>query len=195
MNSTLIKRKIFYWAKLEIVNSPALSKIIGIVIFIILTAIGAYIYLPLPFTPVPITLQTFFVILSGACLGAWGGFSSQLGYLFLGIVGMPVFSGGRGGIIHLLGPTGGYLWGFLFSSWLVGKLLFYRKKQRVFFLFISFSLGILTIYLFGLIQLKFFIKKDFLTLLNYGVFPFLIPDLIKILLLTQGYKFFLIESK
>jgi len=166
--------------KQEIVKSQILTKLVGIIIFILLTILGAYIYIPLPFTPVPITLQTFFVILSGAILGPHEGFLSQLGYLSLGALGLPVFSGCRGGIIHLIGPTGGYLWGFLLSSWIVGKLT-HKKKRNKFLLFIFFGCGILLIYLFGLLQLNLFIKKDLFTLFQLGILPFLLPDLIKIL--------------
>ncbi|MCM8784490.1 MAG: biotin transporter BioY [Candidatus Omnitrophica bacterium] len=188
MSVSLVKEKVLYWAKLEVVKSQLLSKIIGIGVFIILTTLGAYIYLPLPFTPVPITLQTLFVLLSGAMLGPLEGFFSQLVYLVLGSLGFPVFSGARGGMLHLLGPTGGYLWGFLFSAWLVGKLI-YGKKLNRFLLFFYFSLGIFVIYFFGLIQLKFFINKDLPTLISYGVLPFLLPDLLKVLVATWGYRF------
>ncbi|MCM8778282.1 MAG: biotin transporter BioY [Candidatus Omnitrophica bacterium] len=187
MDNSLIKGKIVSMAKQEVIKSTVLTKALGVVIFIIFTALGAYIYLPLPFTPVPITLQSFFVILSGAILGPGAGFLSQLGYLSLGVVGLPVFSAGRAGILHLFGPTGGYLWGFLFSAWLVGKLV-YRKRRNCFFLFSSFVIGIFTIYLFGIIQLSLFLKGDFFRAFSLGALPFIFPDLLKILLATWGYS-------
>ena len=71
----------------EILVNKTISRIIGLLTFIILTSLGAFVRLPLPFTPVPITLQTFFVLLSGAFLGSRLGISAQLGYILLGIFG------------------------------------------------------------------------------------------------------------
>jgi biotin transport system substrate-specific component len=85
------------------------------------TAMGAYIMIPLP--PVPITLQTLFVVLAGALLGGRLGALSQVVYLLLGIIGLPVFHGGKGGLGILLGPTGGYLVGFIAAAYVVGKLI------------------------------------------------------------------------
>ena len=78
--------------------------------------------IPLPFTPVPITLQTFFVLAAGIYLGGRDAALSQLGYLALGAVGLPVFAGGAGAA-HLLGPTAGYLLGFPLAAGLVGAAL------------------------------------------------------------------------
>ncbi|MCM8766323.1 MAG: biotin transporter BioY [Candidatus Omnitrophica bacterium] len=177
-----------YRTKGEIIKSFFFTKIGGICLFIILTALGAYIYIPLPFTPVPLTLQSFFVLLSGAVLGPWLGLLSQLGYLGLGMLGIPVFSGGRAGLLHLLGPSGGYLWGFLFASWGAGKLV-YKKRRNTFFLFASFLLGTFIIYLFGLSQLRLFIKQNLLSLFSKGVLPFILPDFLKILLATYAYRY------
>ena len=73
--------------------------------FIILTALGAYVRIPLPFTPVPITLQTFFVILCGAILGKKLGSLTQTSYVILGTLGLPIFQGYGAGFLHLAGPT------------------------------------------------------------------------------------------
>lgn len=178
MNTNAIKLRFSSWVNLEVIKSPALSKALGISIFIILTSLGAFVYIPLPFTPVPITLQTFFVILSGAFLGPWAGSASQAGYLTLGALGLPIFSGGRGGIIHLLGPSGGYIWGFILASWVAGKVV-YGKKRTPCALFSYFLLGIFIIYLFGIAQLLFFVRKDFSTLFRLGVLPFILPDIFK----------------
>ncbi|MGE4357303.1 MAG: biotin transporter BioY [Candidatus Omnitrophota bacterium] len=182
-----IKKGVFSWTDIEVIKSSFLTKIIGIIVFMIFTALGAYVYIPLPFTPVPITLQTFFVLLSGAVLGAGGGFLSQLGYLMLGSLGLPLFYGGRGGILHLLGPTGGYLWGFLISAWFTGRLI-YGKKINIFTLVIYFFIGICIIYLAGIIQLALFLKENLLTLVYSGLLPFLFPDLLKILLASWIYS-------
>lgn len=94
----------------------------GIAAFALLTAIGAFVRIPLPFTPVPITLQTFFVLASGIYLGGRDAAVSQGLYLALGAAGLPVFAGGSG-VAHLLGPTGGYLVAFPIAAWLVGGSL------------------------------------------------------------------------
>src|SRR5579864_2125911 len=78
--------------------------------FSLLTAVLAQIRIPLPFTPVPLTGQTFAVLLAGAALGSRRGFLSQALYLAEGAAGLPVFAGAVGSLAHLFGPTGGYLW-------------------------------------------------------------------------------------
>ncbi len=88
--------------------------------FSVLTAAGAHFAVPLGFTPVPMTWQTLFVLLSGGVLGPVGGAASQLLYLALGVSGVPVFAMGGGGWPWLLGPTGGYLLAFPLASALVG---------------------------------------------------------------------------
>jgi len=85
-----------------------------------LIAVGAYIAIPIPIVPVPIVLQNLFVLLAGLLLGSRWGLASMGLYLLAGSIGLPVFSGGRGGLAHFLGPTGGYLIGFAVEAWLVG---------------------------------------------------------------------------
>ena len=92
----------------------------GILAFALLTALGAFVRIPLPFTPVPITLQTFFVLTAGIYLGSRDAALSQLGYLALGAVGLPVFAGGGAGVGHFLGATGGYLVAFPLAAAFVG---------------------------------------------------------------------------
>jgi biotin transport system substrate-specific component len=111
--------------------SPTLSRVAadptaraaGILAFAMLTALGAFVRVPLPFTPVPITLQTFFVLAAGIYLGSRDAALSQLGYLALGSVGLPVFAGGGAGVGHFLGATGGYLVAFPLAAALVGATL------------------------------------------------------------------------
>ncbi len=178
MNTNAIKLRFSSWVNLEVIKSPALSKALGISIFIILTSLGAFVYIPLPFTPVPITLQTFFVILSGAFMGPWAGSASQAGYLTLGALGLPIFSGGRGGIIHLLGPTGGYIWGFILASWMVGELTA-GKKRNIFALYGIFLLGISAVYFCGVMQLSLFTRENLWLAFKLGVLPFILPDIFK----------------
>jgi biotin transport system substrate-specific component len=186
MHVSPIRLRLSSWANIEAIRSPALSKIAGIFIFLILTTLGAFVYIPLPFTPVPVTLQTFFVILSGAMLGPLDGGISQLAYLILGGAGLPIFFGGHSGIAHLFGPTGGYIWGFLFSSYITGKLI-HRKKRDFLSVGSSFLLGIFVIYLFGMLQLSLFVNKNLFSAFRLGVVPFILPDAVKVFLATAFY--------
>lgn len=109
-------------------SAPALAfdrpaeRIAGIVAFAALTALGAFVRIPLPFTPVPVTLQSFFVVLAGVYLGGRDGAASQALYVATGLAGLPIFAGGAG-LAHLMGPTGGYLVAFPIAAWLVGATL------------------------------------------------------------------------
>jgi biotin transport system substrate-specific component len=92
-------------------------------------AVGAHIAVPIPFTPVPMTLQTFAVILVGMVLGPLGGFSAALLYLLEGLSGAPVFSiHGPGGVLQLLGPSGGYLMSYPFAAAIAGTLFHHGKR-------------------------------------------------------------------
>jgi len=96
------------------------------------TAVGAFIAIPLPFSPVPIVLQNFFILLIALVLGPRMGTASVALYLLVGALGLPVFAGGKGGFAHFFGPTGGYLAGFLLSAWITGVLSAggHRQKNR-----------------------------------------------------------------
>lgn len=97
------------------------ARVTGIAAFALLTVLGAKTALPLPFTPVPITLQTLYVLLAGICLGGRDGAASQLSYLTLGAVGLPVFAGPGAGLPYLMGPTGGFLLAFPAAAWIAGS--------------------------------------------------------------------------
>lgn len=110
------------------------TKLKGMVfaaLFAALTAAVAWFKIPLPFTPVPITLQTLVVLLSGAMLGAYYGALSMIIYLVLGAIGLPVFAGGSSGIGALLGPTGGYLFSYPVAAFAIGKMLEKKKLDRL----------------------------------------------------------------
>lgn len=98
---------------------------VAVVIFALLTALGAQVAVPLGVTPVPMTLQTLFVLLAGVLLGPVAGASSQLLYLALGVLGVPVFAMGGAGAPWILGPTGGYLMAFPMAAalcgWIAGR--------------------------------------------------------------------------
>ncbi|MBU0709169.1 MAG: biotin transporter BioY [Candidatus Omnitrophica bacterium] len=165
--------------KREIVLSKRIYGVCCVFIFVAFTALGAFVRIPLPFTPVPITLQTLFVLLSGALLGSSLGLTAQLSYIFLGVLGLPIFSGAGSGLIYLFGPTGGYLVGFVLASLWIGRTV--RQTERGFWLtFVVFCLADLIILFCGLIWLKLFFRYSFSKLLFIGFIPFIITDILKV---------------
>ena len=122
-----------------------------IIAFSGLTALGAQV--EIPNHPIPFTLQTFFVLLSGAFLGPRNGFIAQILYLFIGAVGIPVFSGGTFGLARIFGFTGGYLLSFPIAAALTGYLIHVRKGY-IWTVF-SMSLSLTVIFTFGTLYLHF----------------------------------------
>lgn len=100
-----------------------------ITLFAALTAIGARVAIPLPFTPVPVTLQVLFPLLAGLLLGSRRGALSQAEYVAAGLAGLPVFAKGGSGLAYLFGPTGGYLLGFIAAAFLVGELVAMNRRK------------------------------------------------------------------
>lgn len=144
------------------------------------TAVGAYIIIPFPV--VPITLQTLFVALAACLLGGRLGALSQFIYVLLGIIGLPVFSGGKAGLGVLAGPTGGYLIGFIAGAYVTGKLVEIRKEASIYWTAFSIAVGFLVIYTLGVIQLSFLAELGLKKAISVGVIPFLIGDCLKIIL-------------
>jgi len=173
----------------ELISDKAVSALIGVSFFILAMAFGAYIRIPVPGTPVPITLQTFFVVLSGAVLGKRLGVLSQAGYLLLGAMGLPVFQGCAFGISHILGPTGGYLAGFIFAAYFVGRMLESDKGipniRRIITVFIA---GNFILYAFGIAWLMFLYRIDLAASLSLGLLPFIPGEILKISLATIVYS-------
>ncbi len=168
----------------ELIVSRRACVIGGTITFSFLTVLGAFIRISLPFTPVPITAQTFFVFLAGLCLGKkWGAFS-QIGYLLLGAGGLAVFAGG-GGWLYLAGPTGGYLLGFVASTWIIGRLIaskpLDRLSNRARFAWILFSvfIGSISLYLLGTVHLMLVAKVSVGKAISLGVLPFIPGYIIK----------------
>jgi len=148
-------------------------------VFALLTAVGAQIRVPLPFTPVPVTFQTFFVFLAGGLLGARRGAFSQVLYLSLGTMGLPVFALGSAAI---LGPTGGYLIGFAVSALLVGRLTAGHRGTSLVWTAGAMGLGLGVIYLLGTIQLMALAPIGLGHAVCLGVLPFLVGDVAKLAL-------------
>jgi biotin transport system substrate-specific component len=141
-----------------------------------LTAVGAYIHIPLG--PVPIVLQNLFVLLAGLLLGSRWGAISMATYLLLGAVGLPVFSGAKGGIAHFMGPTGGYLVGFLLAAYLTGYVS-ERFQNRAAADIAAVILGSIAIYAVGAPWLKITTGLSWAKVLTIGMLPFLIGDALK----------------
>ena len=142
-----------------------------------LTAVGALISIPLQ--PVPITLHTLFMNLGAALLGGFLGALSQVVYILLGIIGLPVFSGGKAGFGVLMGPTGGYLIGFVIGAFLIGKMVRARERPGFFWLLFSMAAGHLLVYGCGVLQLALVAKLAPAKALAVGVLPFLPGDVLK----------------
>ena len=212
-NSISISNKVF--------RDRIMIKFSFSLIFAGLMCISANAFMYLPFTPIPITMQVLTVLISSLFLGSYWAAISQLEYILLGLSGLPVFSGFKSGIAALIGPTGGYIIGFLMASFIVGflyesfisnnnlsnnnffssnikNLILKRgllsEENRPFYLFILLSAGVVIIYICGYIHLLGFLFnfnkglsfKDLLVKTwQLGVNPFIIIDLIKILIIIN----------
>lgn len=153
-----------------------------IVGFALLTALMAQVEVRFPFTPVPLTGQTFAVLFSGAVLGSRRGFASQLLYLSAGAAGLPVFSGGAGSILHLVGPTGGYLWSFPVAAGLLGWLVERGAARRAWTLAPALFSADLLILVCGALWLRGLFEFPARQAWVLGFYPFLIGDVVKVAL-------------
>ncbi len=147
-------------------------------------ALCAQISFQLPFTPVPITLQTFGVLLLGASYGAWRGAATTLLYLLMGVVGLPVFADQSHGLDVVLGATGGYLLGFVLASAFVGWLAQRQWDRRFSSATAAILAGTVIIYACGLPWLMVDQGLSWDTTLEYGLYPFVPGDLLKLYLVA-----------
>lgn len=163
----------------EIIASKQWCRLFAVSVCMVLTALGAFVRVPLPFSPVPVTLQTFFVLLSGALLGRQLAGLAQSGYLVAGFAGVPVFTGAACGLLYLGSPTAGYLIGFLPAALLAGALL---RGGRVSFrrAFVSLFAADCLIFGCGILWLKSIAGYSFPQLMLAGVLPFIPGELLKI---------------
>jgi len=145
-------------------------------LFIALIAIGSYIIIPM--VPVPITLQTLFVLLCGCIMKRYAVIPATL-YVFLGTLGLPVFHQFTSGPGVLLGPTGGYLIGFIFAATITG--IFYENKKRLFRI-TGLVLGTFSITLCGVLWISFSTGMSISDAILIGALPFIIGDIVKIAL-------------
>ncbi len=143
----------------------------------VVTTLAAQIAIPLPGSPVPMTGQTFAVLLSGAVLGARRAFLAQLLYLAEGALGLPVFAAGAAGLVKLAGPTSGYLVAFPLAAALTGALAERGWDRRFGTMVAAMLLGSAVIFAVGLAGLSRFVPGD--RLLATGLLPFVPGDLVK----------------
>jgi len=176
------------------------------VLFAALMAISANSFIYLPFTPVPITTQVLTVLLSGLFLGSRWAAISQIIYISIGVMGFPVFSGFKNGIVALAGPTGGYIIGFIAAAFISGYIYENSEKYsgntagNTISCFISCVAGVIIIHLFGFIHLAGYvynmvgsgsISDILIKTWKMGTEPFLLIDFFKIIfaLIIMNFKF------
>lgn len=165
------------------------KDMILVALFAALTAVGGFISIPIG--SVPITLQSFFALLSGILLGPFLGALSQLVYVIIGLVGLPVFAGGSGGISAVFSPSFGYLIGFIVAPIVIGKIT--RSDQKITFVkaLLACILGTLSIYIIGLPYMYIILKhisKVNITLLKafqIGFLMFIPGDTLKCIIASS----------
>ena len=180
-----IRYNVFNWRY----NANIIYKLIMVFCMACITGLLAQFRFYLPWSPVPITGQTFAVLMSGVLLGAFWGGLSQFIYVFLGLAGIPWFADGKAGFNIILGPTGGYLIGFIIASLFIGYIIDKNAKFRNFFpvLGLLAFASFIIIYGIGLTNLSIWLKivkgnsVSFWKLLIMGAIPFIPGDIIKII--------------
>ena len=143
----------------------------------LLVALSAQVVVPVPFSPVPMTLQPLAVLVVGGLLGAGAGVSALLLYIALGALGLPVFAAGGSGFLHLVGPTGGYLLAFPVAAGVTGALT--GRVPTVLRVLLACALGMVIIHTGGVAQLAL-LGGDPSLAMRVGFVPFLTGDLIKV---------------
>lgn len=161
----------------------SLARVALVLSFALLTWAGARLSVPLPFTPVPGTLQTLAVLLAGGLLGARAGAASQAAYLFMGAAGLPVFALPGAGPAYFLGPTGGYLAGFVLAALVTGWLTSGLRGLGVWGALIAFMAGSAAIHACGLAWLSVVLGGP-AAAWRAGALPFLLFDLAKVVVAT-----------
>jgi biotin transport system substrate-specific component len=178
-------RKIFF-SETTTSSSSTLVQVGWISLFAALTAIGAQIQIP--HHPIPFTLQTFFVLLSGAFLGTRNGFIAQLFYIAAGAIGLPVFTGATFGLVKIFGFTGGYLMSFPIAAALIGYLVTIHKGYV--WTIISMFLGLSVVFIFGSLYLNFIVIHNIQQAIISGFLIFSWWDILKLFAAAAIYNEF-----
>ena len=161
-------------------------RVASVVLLTALTAAAAQVSIPLPFTPVPFTLQPMVVLLGGAALGSRLGMSAQLLYLAAGIAGLPVFAASPvlpQGALRLLGPTGGFLWSYPLAAFVAGSLAERGFDRRYITSVLAMVCGLAVIFASGVTWLALFARPagvGFDAALRTGFYPFIPADIFKV---------------
>lgn len=172
----------------ELVNADTIHSFAYAALLTVLLGASAYAAIPVPFSPVPVTLQVLMVFLAGLLLGPyWGGFSVAL-YLLAGALGAPVFSGGGAGLGWLFGPNGGYLWGFLLAAVIIGVLVHGPRwgtrenpsDKSLLVLGLSLLVGLTVIYALGVYWLAWVSEIGIAEAVLVGAAYFLPQDVVKV---------------
>jgi biotin transporter BioY len=170
--------------------SAAIYDISLIICGSLLIALCARVKVLLPFSPIPVTAQTFAVLIIGALFGAKRGSFAALIYVIEGAIGLPIFALG-GGFFELLGPTGGYLIGFIPAAYITGYLAQKGWDRRIGTTILAMVFGNIVIYSFGLVWMSYLMGIN-KSILSAGLYPFIASDLVKIILaaavLPAGWK-------
>lgn len=156
--------------------SSAGRRAFAVAIGALVVALAAQVRVPLPFTPVPVTLQDLAVLTVGGLLGPLAGAAALITYLGIGILGLPVFAGGGAGLTWLMGPTGGYLLAFPFAAFVMGRLASHGKIGRT---LLGATLGMAIIHLGGVAYLTI-LGGDASAAFQLGSLPFLPMSLVKV---------------
>jgi biotin transport system substrate-specific component len=164
---------------LVVLPGSLLWKLVLVLAGSALIALAAQVRIPLPFSPVPVTGQTFAVLLVAAALGRLG-LASVIAYLIEGAIGLPVFAGGGFGVATIVGPTGGYLIGFALAAALVGSAVERGWDRHLVTALAAMLLGEVAIYACGLAWLARFALP--VPLLDAGLLPFIPGDMVKLAL-------------
>ena len=177
------KYNVFKW-RYELSIPKKLTLALGVAI---LTGLLAQLRFYLPWSPVPLTGQTFGALFAGIALGTWWGGISMALYAGLGAAGVPWFQGWQGGFAYLAGPTGGYIIGFIFAALFLGYFTDKFVRARSFFAMLGLMLfaNFILIYGPGLLQLNLWLTNvkgtpvEFSQLLTMGAIPFIAGDITK----------------
>ncbi|MEW6507909.1 MAG: biotin transporter BioY [Bacteroidota bacterium] len=181
-----VKQNVKSISLIDIISKLKASQLFWVLSFSVLTFLSAQVVIPVQ--PVPFTLQTMIVLLSGAFLGSRNGMVSQVIYIAAGSIGLPVFAEYSFGFARLIGPTGGYLLAFPVAAFVTGYLI--EKKSSDWMIILSMVTGVLIILLSGSLFLSIFLNGNLSNALFSGALIFSLWDIIKISAAVSIYRVF-----
>jgi biotin transport system substrate-specific component len=163
----------------DVFSSSAVRDVVLVIVAALFTAICAQISMPVPGSPVPVTGQTFAVLVSGAALGANRGASSMLLYLALGLIGLPVYSDGASGVHVVWGATGGYIVGFILAAYVIGRLAEARLDRAPAKALPVFAVGSMVVFAIGVPWLAIAADMSVGQAIELGFLPFILGGIVK----------------